>query len=196
MHAPHNTLRFFGLKRVQIIYEDSVPATATALSTPIQESPVPTATPGQAVAVETRTVPVTATALATQVRATPERLAGPAETLTGATTLQDARSRAPFTILTPGYPEDLGEPDEVYLQELVRPDDVQVILRYPQFTLFQFRATGIFTKLVPSGTNLHEVSVEGARGYWLDAAFHVIEYRTADGREVRWAISPTAWKPR
>lgn len=38
--------------------------------------------------------------------------------LDGQTTLEDARARAGFTIGLPTYPADLGQPDEVFLQDL------------------------------------------------------------------------------
>jgi len=41
--------------------------------------------------------------------------------LPGETTLDDARSRAPFDILLPAYPPDLGQPDRVFVQDLAGP---------------------------------------------------------------------------
>lgn len=188
--------RFFGLKRVQIIYEDSTEATAT----PQSVTPVPTITPAASAPMtppgSAPTMPVTeptATPPAIPATATPV----PTRTLpalSGATTLDDARRRAPFQVLLPAYPENVGDPDEVYLQELGGPGEMQLILRYSDaarspgrtdrtFTLYQFKATGIFMKTVGSGTRLQEVQVRGATGYWLEGAVHLIEYRTADGAE-------------
>lgn len=169
--------RFFGLKRVQIIYEDSTGATPTS----IPGSPLPTSAPVLGAPI---TIPATATPAPTSSL--------PA--LTGATTLDDAIRRAPFKVLLPGYPENIGDPDEVYLQELGRPGEVQVILRYSDggasvgqadgaFAVYQFKATGIFMKSIGSGTRLREVQVMGATSYWLEGAVHLIEYRTADGAE-------------
>jgi hypothetical protein len=188
--------RFFGLKRVQIIYEDSTEATAT----PQSATPVPTITPAASAPMtlpgSAPTMPVpepTATASTIPATATPVQTSS-LPRLTGATTLADALRRAPFPVLLPAYPENIGDPDEVYLQELGGPGEMQLILRYADavrspgqanmtFTLYQFKATGIFMKTVDSGTRLQEVRIKGAAGYWLEGAVHLIEYRTADGAE-------------
>ncbi|MBI4305278.1 MAG: hypothetical protein HY678_03065 [Chloroflexi bacterium] len=198
--------RFFGLTRVQIIFEDSTPA---ALPSPVPTSPTPvagpvvTTTPIAPPAV-TATLAVTPTPAfadqtATPIPPTPTPVPTPDRTMTGASTLVQAREQVPFPILVAAYPEDIGAPDEVYVQELGSPRDIQVILRYyigagtsfvpPDdsnhlFTLYQFKATGMFSKMVFSGTRLKEVEVDGARGFWLEGSSHLIEYRTSDGREV------------
>ncbi|MBI2918498.1 MAG: hypothetical protein HYY01_10965 [Chloroflexi bacterium] len=120
-------------------------------------------------------------------------------TLTGATTLAQARSQVDFPIMLPSYPEGLGVPDGVYVQELGSHGEVQLVLRFSArpglpiqpprdsdalFTLYQFRTTGMFTKGIPSGTRLEETSINDARGFWLEGDFHLLRYRTADGREV------------
>lgn len=130
---------------------------------------------------------------------TPSPGSEPQTALTGATTLSQARQTVDFPIRLPAYPDGLGGPDEVYVQELGLPEELQVILRYfarpglsipapgegnVLFTLYQFRVTGAFTKGVSAGTRLQEVSIHGARGFWLEGAFHLLRYRTADGREV------------
>ena len=69
--------------------------------------PTPTARPSEPAA----TAPVTATRRPTATGA------APLLTLEGETTLELARQQAGFDIPLPAYPEDLGEPDRVYLQD-------------------------------------------------------------------------------
>lgn len=119
-------------------------------------------------------------------------------TLVGATTLEQARRQMDFPVLLPRL-KGLAEPDEVYVQQLGSPQELQVVLRYywrpgfPDgipgkkdilFTLYQFRTTGVFEKFITSEIRLQEVSVKGVSGFWLEGAFHLLRYRTADGHEV------------
>jgi hypothetical protein len=115
----------------------------------------------------------------------------------GRTTLAEARARAGFPIRVPTYPEGLGEPDEVYLQELYAPGEVQVVLVYRTrpglrapgpgdllFRLYAARTTGLFVKGPPTaGTVVWEVTVDGNRGYWLENATYPVRFRDAAGRE-------------
>jgi hypothetical protein len=119
-------------------------------------------------------------------------------------TLEQAQSRVPYQILTPTLPE-LGAPDEVYLSEL--PTGGQVALLYrarPDSTLqgetgvglllTQFRgdllAPASFGKGLAPETGkglgpqaqLDEVTVNGARGYWIEGPPHLFYYRDATGQ--------------
>lgn len=113
----------------------------------------------------------------------------------GRTTLAEARARAGFPVRLPTYPEGLGEPDEVYFQELFAPGEAQVILVYRTrpgipgssdllFRLYEARTTGLFLKgPVAGGTVVREVAVDGSRGYWLENATHPIRFRDPGGQE-------------
>ena len=117
--------------------------------------------------------------------------------LAGRTTLAEARARAGFPIRVPTYPEGLGDPDEVYLQELYAPGEVQVVLVYRTrpglpvpgpgdllFRLYAARTTGLFVKgPLTAGTVVREVTVDGNRGYWLGNPTHPIRFRDPAGRE-------------
>jgi len=83
----------------------------TALPTPTLEPTQPSLTP------ESTASPAPATAAPT-----PTPTALPVlDRLAGETTLAEAELRAGFEILLPAYPEDLGEPDRVYYQQLGGP---------------------------------------------------------------------------
>jgi hypothetical protein len=43
------------------------------------------------------------------------------QTIAGETDLQNARAQVPFPIQLPGYPEDLGQPNRVFLQDMAGP---------------------------------------------------------------------------
>lgn len=117
--------------------------------------------------------------------------------LAGRTTLAAARARAGFPVRVPTYPQGLGEPDEVYLQELYAPGEFQVILVYRTrsglpapgpgdllFRLYEARTTGLFIKgPLTAGTVVREVTVDGNRGYWLGNAAHPIRFRDPSGRD-------------
>ncbi len=78
---------------------------------------------------------------------TPIRLAEPE--LAGRTTLAEARGRTGFPIRVPTYAEGLGEPDEVYLQELFARARPGIVAPGPGnllFRLYEARTTGLFSK--------------------------------------------------
>ena len=117
------------------------------------------------------------------------------EAVAGAITLAEARSTADFPIGIPSYPEDLGEPSAVYLQDL-QPGQ-QVVLVYESrpglgrqptdendmlFRVFQFETEGgIFRKVVYPKTLVEELTVGGARALWFEGASHILQYRDAQG---------------
>jgi hypothetical protein len=164
---------FFGLQRIRVIQVTEIPLPTAALSpepTTAQSTPLPTPT--------------------TTLR----------PGISGATTLEDARRRVNFPVLLPTYPDGIGAPDELYAQRLgASPSDAQVILVYRAkpglglqpsreednlFALYQFRTQGMFRKSADTGTRLEELRVGDARAFWLEGAYHFIQYRDASGREV------------
>jgi hypothetical protein len=123
-------LEFLQVGIIRIFLVQPTPtATATPAATPAQ----PAAGPGTA-PLPLRTPQPTATP-----RPSPTPLSSVLD-LQGEITLEEASSRTEFPILLPAYPEDLGEPDRVYLQELDgqvlvlvwlepgRPDEVRLSL--------------------------------------------------------------------
>lgn len=177
---------FFGLQRIRVIR--------------VTETPVPIATPVPIPVPAATHLPLGATPSSESIP-TPMATLRPTPIpshLAGGTTLAEARHRVNFAILLPTYPEGIGEPDEVYVQELYSSSDVQVILVYrvrpdlafqplvetdTLFTLYQFRTQGIFMKVVRSGTRLAELTVDGAKAFWLQGDFHLLKYRDASGQE-------------
>ena len=117
------------------------------------------------------------------------------EAVAGAITLAEARSAAEFSIGTPSYPEDLGEPIAVYLQDL-QPGQ-QLVLVYESrpglglqptdesdtlFTVFQFKTEGgIFRKVIYPETLVEELTVGGAKALWFEGTSHILQYRDAQG---------------
>ena len=110
-------------------------------------------------------------------------------------TLDEARTLVSFQIQVPVA---LGPPDDVYLQENTPPGGQVALLYAPRaglppasttgvavlLTEFQasFEAGGPILKGLPPGTRLEEVSVNGARGYWIDGDPHVFFFKDAHGR--------------
>ncbi len=99
-----------------------------------------------------------------------------------------------FPVLTPGLPE-LGTPDEVYYSP--SPPGGQVALVYGArpglppavgtglgLYLTQFRGAinrDFYMKGIGPGTTLEEVTVNGARGYWIAGEPHSFFYRDERG---------------
>jgi len=88
----------------------------------IQPTPTPTLTPMPLRSTSNLEIPapVTATEAAPALTSTPTSLPV-LDRLAGETTLQEAERRAGFNIRYPGYPEDLGDPERVFFQELGGP---------------------------------------------------------------------------
>ena len=103
-------------------------------------------------------------------------------------TLDEAQARVPYHILVPG--DDVGRPDEVYLDE--RPGIAQVTLLYRsngdvELLITQFEATAaadVATKEVGPGTTVERVAVAGAEGFWIEGDPHVLLYRDPAGNVI------------
>src|SRR5438105_5608499 len=109
-------------------------------------------------------------------------------------TLDEARTLVSFQIQVPAA---LGRPDDVYLQENTPPGGQVALLYAPHPGLPQASTTGVAVLLtevqasfetggpilkgLPPGTRLEEVSVNGARGYWIDGDPHVFFFKDAQG---------------
>lgn len=183
-----------GLPGIAIVYTTPTPpATAAAPATTVPSPTAPLAT-GTASPTATRGTP----------GATASRAAGATPTATGPlggdhrfgvlVTLEEARRRLDFPVLTPGLPE-LGTPDEVYYSP--SPPGGQVALVYGArpglppavgtglgLYLTQFRGAinrDFYMKGIGPGTTLEEVTVNGARGYWIAGEPHSFFYRDERG---------------
>jgi hypothetical protein len=116
-------------------------------------------------------------------------------------TLDEARARVAYPVLVPTLPE-LGAPDEVYLSE--PPAGGQVALVYAAapgraaaaetgaaLLLMQFRGStdeGFLGKGLGPGTRLEPVTVNGARGYWIEGAPHFFFHQDEAGQARQEAI--------
>ncbi len=94
--------------------------------------------------------------------------------LAGETTLEDARARAGFAIPLPAYPDDLGLPDRVYLQDLDGDFVVLVWLDPAQ----------------PEEVRLSLHMIEGGSFAGTKAEPQVIQETTVGGRRAVWAEGP------
>jgi hypothetical protein len=98
--------------------------------------------------------------------------------LAGETTLEAARQAAQFDIQLPTYPEDLGSPDRVFVNDW---NDTVITLVWldpdgsVRMTLEILNATMIATKYYPYGDQ-EEVRVNGADAYWLTGVHEVYYY--------------------
>jgi hypothetical protein len=102
--------------------------------------------------------------------------------LSGLTTLEEAQQESGFRIQLPGYPDDLGDPDLVFRQQLLDlvvlvwlddndPDSVQL-------SLYEFLSSNpIVNKIEP--TVLAETDVNGHPALWLEGPYP-LEVRSGD----------------
>jgi hypothetical protein len=107
--------------------------------------------------------------------------------------LEDARSRAPFLRV----PTDarLGAPDQVYIDQTQAGDRVTLVY-VSRASIPVSRNAGVsavvvvfrghvdeslFGKATAPGTTIEEVTVGGARGFWIEGAPHQFFYRDAAG---------------
>lgn len=93
----------------------------------------------------------------------------------GETTLSKAQERARFTIQLPAYPESLGSPDHVYLQEMngpvvvlvwmdpLQPDQVRMSLSESPSNRM------VFEKYVPK--SVQDTQVDGHAAVWIDGEY-------------------------
>lgn len=99
--------------------------------------------------------------------------------------LSEAQARVPYRILVPAG--ELGDPDEVYLDERLGIEQVTLVYRSNgdvQLLITQFQATpaaDVATKEVGPGTTVEPVTVAGAEGLWIEGEPHVLLYRDASG---------------
>ena len=115
------------------------------------------------------------------------------EAVAGRITLADAERSAGFYVAVPDYPEGLGEPDEVYVQDLESGKQVVLVYRVKPgvepppdggdtlFTLFQFKIKGLFRKFIAPATRAEQFSVSGAETLWLEGTSHTLQYLDPDG---------------
>jgi hypothetical protein len=125
--------------------------------------------------------------------------------------LADAQTHVRFTISVPALAA-LGEPDEVYLTS--PPVGGEVALVYGERPgMRRASTTGVavlvtefrgdlnpdaFGKMIGEGTRLEEVSVKGARGFWLEGKPHILLYKDARGAyqqdTLRLAANTLVWE--
>ena len=96
--------------------------------------------------------------------------------LTGQTSLAEARALVDFPIRLPAYPDGIGLPDEVYLQELGGPAVILIWLQPhepPQvrYALFALSRDAYATKLGP--TSVTQTRVNGKPALWVDGPYFV-----------------------
>ena len=106
--------------------------------------------------------------------------------------LAEARARTHFTI---ALPASLGQPDEVYVQTANTGEHVTVVYRERPgipvspasgvaAVVVELRGgveSGFFAKGIGPDTRIEDVTIDGARGYWLEGAPHFFFYRSPDG---------------
>ena len=100
--------------------------------------------------------------------------------------LAEAQNHTQFPLRLPAYPEDLGPPDHVYLQELDR--QVAIIMVWlnpteagePQMSLYHIEGDDYAYK---GAERIEFTSVNGREAFWLEAP-HL--FRLQNGRDVPW----------
>jgi hypothetical protein len=125
----------------------------------------------------------------------PARPAGERLRLGRAVTLAEARRLAPYPVAVPALPE-LGEPDEVYVDDTAAGRPVALVYRarpgLPPAAetgvaalLIQLQAEldpRFFGKGLGPGTRLEELELNGTRAYWLEGQAHAVFVRDAGGQ--------------
>jgi hypothetical protein len=109
--------------------------------------------------------------------------------LRGETTLADARQKANFTVLLPGYPPDLGEPDHVFVQEQAVPIVVLVWLDPNDPTRVQMS----LHEIGPGSWALDKMGItkEGIRKEGLaQAGLDLIQFTRVHGQVAAWVEGP------
>jgi hypothetical protein len=98
--------------------------------------------------------------------------------------LEEARAEVDFEVMVPGA---LGDPDEVFLENIVPADMVSLVYLDPHgdvdvlMTEFEgelVRNEGFIKKLIFTGTKVRRVEVNGTEAYWFSGDPHVFQYRT------------------
>jgi len=127
--------------------------------------------------------------LAPQAATSPLRPTGmttpaPLRDLSGATTLEDARARLPFALRLPGAPDDLGPPDDVFVQNLGGPAAI-LAWREPgdparvRLALYILSADVFAQKLGVEA--IQETTVGDRRAVWAEGPY-VLEIREGAGQ--------------
>jgi hypothetical protein len=118
----------------------------------------------------------------------------PLTSLSGETTLTEARQRAVYPILLPAIPADLGPPDHVYVQDLHGTAVILVWLvpgqaRQVRLALYYLpggaHPGAAFEKEIQGTVNvLQQTTVRGQPAYWVQGP-HMLRF-TEDGRYPEW----------
>ncbi len=192
-----------GLKGVRITVVATLPPPARAPATPAGALPAAVGSP---------VLPATGAAATPlpAIVATPAT-PGAALALGDPVTLAQAQTQLTHPLLVPSLPE-LGEPDAVYLQQNVPGGEVSLLYgvrdglpktAQPGVGLLvsEFRGEiepAFFGKVLPAGTRLEPVVVNGGRGWWIEGAPHLIFYRDASGQvhdeQLRLAGNTLLWE--
>jgi hypothetical protein len=147
---------------------------------------VPTALPGLASTVIPPPAPKTAPTSTPATRPTATSLASVLD-LTGETTLDEARKRVQFPVKVPIYPEALGPPDRVFIQEFDGPvvvlvwtepgagDQVRMSLHILGVDVFA-------RKFVEHYTQVAETTVHSSRALWVVGPHMLNFYERKSGR--------------
>lgn len=114
----------------------------------------------------------------------------PLPTLSGATTLEEARSQVVYPIPLPGYPADLGPPDRVYVQELGTKVTILVWLEpgrsdLARLVLYYVPDGAIAEKDVGDYKIVRKVPVRSYQAYWIEGP-HMLRFYNAD-KHPEWA---------
>lgn len=147
--------------------------------------PAPTPTPGENVL---PALPGEAAGAPLVVTATPLATAAPqaAATLPGKTTLEQARRALDYELSLPGYPPDLGEPDEVYVLRAgtpvivlvwLEPDDLQAA----RLSLYVLPPGNLLAKKQVSSAT--PTTLNGGEAFWLEEP-HPLELYDDQGQPV------------
>jgi hypothetical protein len=98
----------------------------------------------------------------------------------GVVSLAEARAAVEYEIALPA----LGPPERVLLDRRVPAGAVTLSYRNGDLLLTQFRGgldSELIEKVIGPGTRLDVVTVDGATGYWISGARHVVLYLTPAG---------------
>jgi hypothetical protein len=140
----------------------------SATATPLATTPAPSSGAGLPAPPPTAAHQVTATPLASFL------------SLAGRTTLAEAKTRAGFAIRLPNYPEDLGTPDLVFLQDMDGPAVLLIWLRTGneqeiELSLLEMGPGTFAGKSVPE--IIQETTVNGHTALWTEGP-HLLEFRS------------------
>ena len=161
----------------------------------VQPSPTPTPTqvPGTIVPVITMTPLPSPTVLSSILD------------LSGETTLGDAESRAGFSVLLPAEPQDLGQPDHVFLQDLGGPEVILVWMdridpQKVRLALYEVASNNIVLRKMAPQTVLKTV-VNGKPAVWTEGQYLLIAgngnsivRRLVEGHTLVWTVGGITYR--